>query len=121
MPPRREFKFTLYNLSNQYLQCHKFTSNPKCTLLSIASRVTVDAASPSGRIIDAALDPVEIPPTGKTSRVPTVNCTRVLWQEDPQCSRFETCFGPPGSIPMTGIVSYPGSGNSWVRYLIGMQ
>ena len=27
-------------------------------------------------------------------------------------------FGEPGTFPLTSLSSYPGSGNTWVRYLI---
>ena len=41
-----------------------------------------------------------------------------LWSKEPQCSNFTTRFAIKGSIPLRALASYPGSGNTWIRYLI---
>jgi len=41
-----------------------------------------------------------------------------FWPKDESCSKFVTKFAKVGSIPTHALVSYPGSGNTWIRYLI---
>ena len=42
-----------------------------------------------------------------------------LWNEDGNCTKFESRVLKPGSHPHTGaLVSFPGSGNSWLRMLL---
>jgi hypothetical protein len=42
-----------------------------------------------------------------------------LTPDDANCSRFRNHFGHPGSfLPTVWLASYPGSGNTWLRYLI---
>ena len=42
--------------------------------------------------------------------------TTSYWKEDPFCSSYRVGFGE--DLPITGLVSFPGSGNTWIRYLI---
>ena len=42
----------------------------------------------------------------------------VLWPDDEHCSQFVTRFAAGHSLPTRALVSYPGSGNTWLRYLI---
>ena len=41
-----------------------------------------------------------------------------FWPKEPQCSNFSTRFAVKNSIPLRALASYPGSGNTWIRYLI---
>ena len=41
-----------------------------------------------------------------------------LWPQSSTCGVLMTRFAMVGSLPLTALVSYPGSGNTWVRYLI---
>ncbi|XP_046642445.1 WSC domain-containing protein 2-like [Daphnia pulicaria] len=42
-----------------------------------------------------------------------------LWNEDGNCTKYESRVLQPGSQPQTGaLVSFPGSGNSWLRMLL---
>lgn len=42
-----------------------------------------------------------------------------LWKGDPVCEHYGVHFLKPGAYPHPGaLVSYPGSGNSWVRSLV---
>jgi len=42
-----------------------------------------------------------------------------LWNEDANCTKYESRVLKPGSHPQTGaLVSFPGSGNSWLRMLL---
>merc|ERR1712179_874958 len=40
-----------------------------------------------------------------------------FWPKDESCSGFVTRFAKVRSIPTHALVSYPGSGNTWIRYL----
>jgi hypothetical protein len=40
------------------------------------------------------------------------------WPKDPRCSRFRTHFAKRKTFKPRALVSFPGSGNSWLRYLI---
>jgi len=40
------------------------------------------------------------------------------WPENSDCSHFKIQFAKMGTLPPTALVSYPGSGNSWTRYLL---
>ncbi|XP_049846131.1 WSC domain-containing protein 1-like [Schistocerca gregaria] len=40
------------------------------------------------------------------------------WPFSAECARFQVHFARPRSLPMTALVSFPGSGNTWLRYLI---
>ena len=41
-----------------------------------------------------------------------------FWRRDPQCGKFRTRFVVRHSLQTRALVSYPGSGNSWTRYLL---
>ena len=41
------------------------------------------------------------------------------WPGEGECGLLVTRFARRGSLPTRALVSYPGSGNTWVRYLIG--
>lgn len=43
---------------------------------------------------------------------------RKVWPEDEECKNFTTRLARKGDLPMMALVSYPGSGNTWIRYLI---
>ena len=40
------------------------------------------------------------------------------WPRRPGCSQWRTRFAAQGSLPPTALVSFPGSGNTWIRFLI---
>ncbi|XP_014245102.1 WSCD family member AAEL009094 [Cimex lectularius] len=40
------------------------------------------------------------------------------WPNSRDCSRFRVQFARQKSLPMTALVSFPGSGNTWLRYLL---
>ena len=40
------------------------------------------------------------------------------WPSLPGCENFVTQFAKQGNLPTRALVSYPGSGNTWLRYLI---
>lgn len=40
------------------------------------------------------------------------------WPNSKDCSRFRIQFARRKSLPMTALVSFPGSGNTWLRYLL---
>ena len=42
--------------------------------------------------------------------------THFPWSLDEQCNFYSTQFGQ--NLPVVGLVSYPSSGNTWLRYLI---
>ena len=42
----------------------------------------------------------------------------VFWREDGECSHHQTRFLARHSLPAWALVSYPGSGNTWTRYLL---
>ena len=41
-----------------------------------------------------------------------------FWPGDGECGQFVTQFVRKHSLPTRALVSYPGSGNTWIRYLI---
>ena len=41
-----------------------------------------------------------------------------FWSSDPECSQYRTRFVMRGSLPTRALVSFPGSGNTWTRYLV---
>ena len=41
-----------------------------------------------------------------------------FWSDDPVCSQYRTRFVVRHSLQTRALVSYPGSGNSWTRYLL---
>ncbi|XP_065574337.1 sialate:O-sulfotransferase 2-like isoform X2 [Artemia franciscana] len=43
---------------------------------------------------------------------------RQLWRNDEICSKFEVKRAKKGQLPAVALASYPGSGNTWIRYLI---
>lgn len=44
--------------------------------------------------------------------------TFIPWPYSEECSRYRIYFARQKSLPMTALVSFPGSGNTWVRYLL---
>ena len=40
------------------------------------------------------------------------------WEKDPECSHHAIRLSKKKSLPQTLLVSFPGSGNTWARYLI---
>ena len=40
------------------------------------------------------------------------------WPGRPGCSQWRTRFAARDSLPPTALVSFPGSGNTWLRFLI---
>ncbi|XP_068082080.1 uncharacterized protein [Anabrus simplex] len=40
------------------------------------------------------------------------------WPYSEDCRRYHVHFARQKSLPMTALVSFPGSGNTWVRYLL---
>ena len=44
--------------------------------------------------------------------------TSYPWPGDRECGGFVTRIAIPGTIPIRALASYPGSGNTWIRYLI---
>lgn len=44
--------------------------------------------------------------------------SRHPWSGDPKCARFITSHMIPHCRPAVALASYPGSGNTWVRYLV---
>ena len=41
-----------------------------------------------------------------------------FWPSDPQCGQYRTRFVVSHSLPTRALISYPGSGNTWIRYLL---
>lgn len=41
-----------------------------------------------------------------------------LWPGDGQCSQFKVNFAAASSLSPCALASYPGSGNTWTRYLL---
>ena len=41
-----------------------------------------------------------------------------FWPSDPECGKFRTRFTVRHSLPARALISYPGSGNTWTRYLL---
>ena len=41
-----------------------------------------------------------------------------FWKRDPECKEFRTRFVVRDSLQTRALVSYPGSGNTWIRYLV---
>ena len=41
-----------------------------------------------------------------------------FWPSDPQCGGYRTRFLVTNSLQTRALVSYPGSGNTWTRYLV---
>lgn len=47
------------------------------------------------------------------------NVTHFPWYlNDAKCKHFSISFAPPHSLEPLGLVSYPSSGNTWLRYLV---
>ncbi|XP_059097809.1 WSCD family member AAEL009094-like [Tigriopus californicus] len=44
--------------------------------------------------------------------------SRHPWSGDPKCARFKISHMIPHCRPAVALASYPGSGNTWVRYLL---
>ncbi|XP_076031065.1 sialate:O-sulfotransferase 1-like [Oratosquilla oratoria] len=42
--------------------------------------------------------------------------SKILWPEDPNCNKYDVDFGY--HVPLTLLLSFPRSGNSWIRYFI---
>jgi hypothetical protein len=47
-----------------------------------------------------------------------VKMTHRPWKEDPNCSELQIGFITNHTYPLMALVSYPGSGNTWIRQLI---
>ncbi|CAL4110799.1 unnamed protein product, partial [Meganyctiphanes norvegica] len=43
---------------------------------------------------------------------------RTLWASEKTCGLYNVMFAMPGAMPLCALASYPGSGNTWTRYLI---
>ena len=41
-----------------------------------------------------------------------------FWESDPECSQYGTRFVVRHSLQTRALVSFPGSGNTWTRYLL---
>ena len=46
------------------------------------------------------------------------NRTYIPWPNDPHCDHFRTIFSREKPLPVIGLVSFPNSGNTWLRSLI---
>ena len=44
--------------------------------------------------------------------------SKYFWKSDHQCSQYSTRFVVRDSMQTRALVSYPGSGNTWTRYLL---
>ena len=44
--------------------------------------------------------------------------SKYFWSSDPECSQYRTRFVVRQSLQTRALVSYPGSGNTWTRYLV---
>jgi len=44
--------------------------------------------------------------------------SRLPWEKDDECSQYKISHLVPKSSPACALASYPGSGNTWLRYLI---
>jgi len=42
----------------------------------------------------------------------------IIWPDDKSCGHFKTRIAREGSVEVMALASYPGSGNTWIRYLI---
>ena len=40
------------------------------------------------------------------------------WLDDHECEHFSVVFSKKKFLPLIGLVSFPRSGNTWIRYLI---
>ena len=40
---------------------------------------------------------------------------KYFWSSDPECSQYRTRFVVRHSLQTRALVSYPGSGNTWIR------
>ena len=38
-----------------------------------------------------------------------------FWESDPECGKYRTRFVVSHSLPTRALISYPGSGNTWIR------
>ncbi|XP_047472240.1 uncharacterized protein LOC125027303 [Penaeus chinensis] len=48
----------------------------------------------------------------------TTRKSKYLWPGDAQCSQFKVNFAAAASLSPCALASYPGSGNTWTRYLL---
>ncbi|XP_037800320.1 uncharacterized protein LOC119595226 [Penaeus monodon] len=48
----------------------------------------------------------------------TTRKSKHLWPGDSQCSQFKVNFAAVASLSPCALASYPGSGNTWTRYLL---
>jgi hypothetical protein len=69
------------------------------TLLSVAS------ASPREQVKDL-------------KKIFNLTLTYLPWKDDPACQQYMIRFIMDKSYPPMALVSYPGSGNTWIRQLI---
>ncbi|XP_042234343.1 uncharacterized protein LOC121874310 isoform X2 [Homarus americanus] len=46
------------------------------------------------------------------------NLTHYPWVKNEECANYSITFKPSGSLPTRALVSFPSSGNTWIRYLI---
>ena len=69
-------------------------------------------ASISWKTVESSSVFQEEPPLGKSTEGTTVFHP---WMNDSQCSNFTTTFAKNLTFPPIALVSYPGSGSSWLR------
>ncbi|XP_023713195.1 WSC domain-containing protein 2-like isoform X1 [Cryptotermes secundus] len=67
--------------------------------------------------VEPQLDP-HVPGISMGIEVDRNRKTFVPWPSSEECSRYRIHFARQKSLPMTALVSFPGSGNTWVRYLL---
>ena len=71
------------------------------------------------------LPPVSDPTAGPSDHLPArqnlqweAGPTNYFWLGDAECAGHSTRFTVRHSLPVRALVSYPGSGNTWIRYLV---
>ncbi|XP_021940466.1 WSC domain-containing protein 1-like isoform X2 [Zootermopsis nevadensis] len=67
--------------------------------------------------VNSQLDP-HIPGLSVGIEVDRNRKTFIPWPYSEECGRYRIHFARQKSLPMTALVSFPGSGNTWVRYLL---
>ena len=61
---------------------------------------------------------VQSPQSPQSLEWDTGGPTNYFWRADSQCGEYGTRFVARHSLQTRALVSYPGSGNTWIRYLV---
>ena len=98
----------------------RFNSAPKI-IIEDSSTTSQKPTSPTSAEQPSSIEPIE--PFEEIEVQPSKELNRTLkwldlWGDDPNCTKFDVTLLEEKSVESRALVSFPGSGNTWLRMLL---